>query len=34
MIYFCVWQAVVTEKNGNMGCNVGEDGGLTPDISR
>ncbi|KAH0883567.1 hypothetical protein HID58_059663 [Brassica napus] len=26
-------KAVVTEKNGNMGCNVGEDGGLTPDIS-
>ncbi|KAJ4891263.1 Cytosolic enolase 3 [Raphanus sativus] len=26
-------KAVVTEKNGSMGCNVGEDGGLTPDIS-
>ncbi|CAN8247416.1 unnamed protein product [Cochlearia groenlandica] len=26
-------KAVVTEKNGNLGCNVGEDGGLAPDIS-
>jgi len=34
MIYCCLWQAVISEKNGGLGCNVGEDGGLAPDISR
>lgn len=34
MIFCCLWQAVIAEKNGGLGCNVGEDGGLAPDISR
>jgi enolase len=27
-------QAVITEKYGAHGCNVGEDGGFAPNISR
>jgi len=33
-LLFWKWQTVITEKYGSIGCNVGEDGGFAPDISR
>lgn len=34
LLLVLVTQAVITERYGSHGCNVGEDGGFTPNISR